>query len=308
MKVLIFGAGVLGSLYAAKLHEAGTEVTLVARGRRYQDLQKHGVQLEHFTTGTSSTTHIALEQEMPEDEHYDLCIILVQYAQLKEAVTKAAGNSRIPSVLILTNYLKGLDEYCEVLGRERVLLGHVNAGGERRGNKVSYITSESMTLGELNGSRTQRLLDISRMFKTAGFPVTLCKNMDAWKRHHLALLTPMCNAMYLNGICNYTLAKNRKDIRRSVVGAREAMKALEALGFPIHPRKLILMKLLPLGVLVSLFSKVLAMKVMDIGGARHVRNAKEEMRLFSRELLELIELSGREAPVFTALHHEAEAL
>lgn len=39
MKVLFFGAGVLGSLYAAKLHEAGTNVTLVARGSRYEELK-----------------------------------------------------------------------------------------------------------------------------------------------------------------------------------------------------------------------------------------------------------------------------
>ncbi|WP_241080673.1 ketopantoate reductase family protein [Natranaerofaba carboxydovora] len=34
MKVLFFGAGVLGSLYAAKMKEAGLDVTIVARGNR----------------------------------------------------------------------------------------------------------------------------------------------------------------------------------------------------------------------------------------------------------------------------------
>ena len=50
MKFLFFGAGVLGSLYAAKLREAGMDVTLVARGSRYEDLKKHGVVLEGFKT------------------------------------------------------------------------------------------------------------------------------------------------------------------------------------------------------------------------------------------------------------------
>ncbi len=43
MKVLVFGAGVLGSLYAALLHEAGSDVTPVARGSRYEELSKCGV-------------------------------------------------------------------------------------------------------------------------------------------------------------------------------------------------------------------------------------------------------------------------
>ncbi|MEV3950585.1 2-dehydropantoate 2-reductase N-terminal domain-containing protein [Streptomyces halstedii] len=33
MKLLVYGAGVLGSLFAARLHEAGHDVSLLARGR-----------------------------------------------------------------------------------------------------------------------------------------------------------------------------------------------------------------------------------------------------------------------------------
>jgi ketopantoate reductase len=38
MKLLIYGTGVLGSLYAARLHAAGHTVTLLARGQRLVDL------------------------------------------------------------------------------------------------------------------------------------------------------------------------------------------------------------------------------------------------------------------------------
>ncbi len=43
MRVLIYGAGVIGSLYAALLSETGTEVTVYARGKRLQDLQSKGL-------------------------------------------------------------------------------------------------------------------------------------------------------------------------------------------------------------------------------------------------------------------------
>lgn len=43
MKILIFGAGVIGSLYGALLAEAGHEVSLYARGARLKSLQENGL-------------------------------------------------------------------------------------------------------------------------------------------------------------------------------------------------------------------------------------------------------------------------
>ena len=51
MKILIYGAGVLGSFYAARLHTAGHTVTLLARGQRLADLRAHGIVLEDARTG-----------------------------------------------------------------------------------------------------------------------------------------------------------------------------------------------------------------------------------------------------------------
>ena len=35
MKILFYGAGVLGSLFAARLQESGQEVSILARGQRW---------------------------------------------------------------------------------------------------------------------------------------------------------------------------------------------------------------------------------------------------------------------------------
>lgn len=63
MKFLIFGAGVLGSLYAARLHEAGIETALVARGQRYKDIKEHGIVLESFDTGDAGIALLSLHVE-----------------------------------------------------------------------------------------------------------------------------------------------------------------------------------------------------------------------------------------------------
>nr|WP_245652929.1 2-dehydropantoate 2-reductase N-terminal domain-containing protein [Herbidospora sakaeratensis] len=45
MRILVYGAGVVGSQYAVRLHEAGHDVSLLARGERLASLRRHGVRL-----------------------------------------------------------------------------------------------------------------------------------------------------------------------------------------------------------------------------------------------------------------------
>ena len=51
MKILIYGAGPLGSLYAHRLIQAGKDVTILARGQRYDRIQANGLALVDEMTG-----------------------------------------------------------------------------------------------------------------------------------------------------------------------------------------------------------------------------------------------------------------
>ena len=43
MRILIYGAGVIGSLYAALFAEAGYDTNIYARGKRLEFLKKNGL-------------------------------------------------------------------------------------------------------------------------------------------------------------------------------------------------------------------------------------------------------------------------
>lgn len=51
LKVLVYGSGPLGSLFAARLAEAGHQISLLARGQRLLDLREHGIVLVDHQTG-----------------------------------------------------------------------------------------------------------------------------------------------------------------------------------------------------------------------------------------------------------------
>jgi len=60
MKILFYGAGVIGSIYSAKLYKRGIDVTLLARGKKYENLKQNGVIINHISRGEQIVSKIPL--------------------------------------------------------------------------------------------------------------------------------------------------------------------------------------------------------------------------------------------------------
>ena len=45
MRILIYGAGVIGSIFAGRLAASGEDITVLARGKRLEQLKQNGVVL-----------------------------------------------------------------------------------------------------------------------------------------------------------------------------------------------------------------------------------------------------------------------
>ncbi len=303
-KILVFGAGVIGSLYAAKLKEAGHDVSVVARGQRYEDLKNHGIVLEFFDSGERLTEEVKVFERMPADDYFDFCLVPVQKTQLEEALDALSVNSKIPAFLFMVNNAEGPEVMVDALGRERVLLGFANAGGEREGHLVRLMVAKgkAVTMGEIDGSKSSRILKIASAFRQAGIKVEISRNMDAWLRYHVALVGPMANAIYMAGGCNYELARKPEIIRKGLQAQREAMGVLRTNGFPVEPSALRVLTAIPDFILTPLAQRLIGTKLMDIGGKRHALNAREEMIKLNEELLTLARKSGIDTPTMEELH------
>lgn len=307
-KVLVFGAGVLGSLYAARLQEGGNDVTVVARGQRYRDIVEHGIVLEYFDSGERSVTKVKVLDSMPADEYYDLCLVPVQKTQLKSALPALATNDIIPGFLFMVNNAEGPQVLIDALGKERVILGFANAGGERDGHIIRLMIAKgkAVTMGELDGTKSERLQHIASKFREAGIPVDISRNMDSWLRHHVALVGPLANAMYMAGSCNYKLAENPDIIRKGLRGMKEAIKVVKANGFPVEPKSISVVFAIPEFILVPLARKLFNSELLDIGGARHARAARDEMTKLNEELLAMARKTDIKTPYLEELQRYAD--
>src|ERR1700730_2676667 len=89
MKLLVYGAGVTASLFSARMHEAGHDVSLLARGERLAALRRHGVQLAE---GDSPAVR---RVPVPVVEHpagrYDLIAVFVRTHQADAVLESLTG-------------------------------------------------------------------------------------------------------------------------------------------------------------------------------------------------------------------------
>ena len=102
MKICIIGAGAIGGLLAARLHHAGENVSIVARGPHLEAIRANGLALME-NDGTTITAHVRASDTIADAGPQDLIVLAVKAHQLG-AVPKPAVRGEVASRL-----LRGLD-------------------------------------------------------------------------------------------------------------------------------------------------------------------------------------------------------
>ncbi len=115
-KILIYGAGPLGSLFAARLQQGGNNVSLLARGRRLADLKEHGIVLHDTLSHVETTTHVNLVEQLAPEDSYDLVLVIMRKNNALDILTILAANRQTPNILFLTNNAAGPNALVEALG------------------------------------------------------------------------------------------------------------------------------------------------------------------------------------------------
>ena len=307
MKILVYGAGVLGSRYAAGLHNAGHAVSILARGERLIQLREHGIVLEDINTGKITIAHINVVEKLEPQDEYDLVLVMMRSNQVESVLPAIAANQHIPSILFLGNNVAGAGEMVQALGQERVLMGFAAAAGVRDGHVIRYIGvtkgDEGYTYaGELDGRNTRRLQEITEAFHSSGFPVKIEPNMDAWHKTHVALVSPLAYAVYMAGGDNYRLACTRDALVLMVRAIRESFQALRAHGIQITPALFTVFERLPEPILVVMAKLIMNSKRAEIGIAGHANAARDEMLHLAVGFQELVRSGSVSTPSLDVLY------
>ena len=306
LKVLVVGAGAIGSLFAGKLSSSGVDVTILARGKRLESIDSYGLLLRESTSSLVEKFPIKVIQSLTPDDRYDFVLVTVQRTQV-DALLPILKKNQSSSFVFMVNTASGYDSYIKAVGANRVMLAFPSAGGEVIDQVVVYRMGRGLvrlfqttTVGELIPSSDNRVKRLMKIFRQSGIPTVACRSMDAWQKTHVAVVCAIAQALYKHGGNPLELSRHPADVRLMVAAMQEGFIILRFLGFPIVPKKLWYLRL-PRVIVAIVFSLVLRTELAETAMAKHARRATEEMGILKQELLALVNESGMEAPAIRTL-------
>ena len=258
MKICVYGAGVIGSIFAARLALAENDVTVLARGKRYNELKSQGICLINPNTQKEEQVSVNMIERLPSDSYYDYIIVAMQRTQVDSVLPTLAQNCS-KNIVFVVNTANGYEEWIAAVGKERVMLGFPSAGGELNLGKVYYFIGKGIqrafqttTFGEYNGEKSQRVETIIKLFKQAKIPSVFSGNMVAWQKTHVALVTNIANALYGVDCDNLKLGHSYLRVNQMVKEIQEGRQVLRKIGVKPTPTKLFWLDL-PVPFLTILF-------------------------------------------------------
>ena len=198
MRILIYGAGVIGSLYAALFAEAGYDTNIYARGKRLEALRNNGLQYKKNQEVIKAEVRIL--GELPNDEIYDFVLLTVRENQMYEALTELKNN-KSNTIVTMINSLDSYNKWEDIVGKGRILPAFPGAGGSINDDGIldAALTPrliQPTTFAEISGNKSERTKQFSEILRHAHIPYQKVTDMHLWQICHLAMVVPIADAYY----------------------------------------------------------------------------------------------------------------
>lgn len=276
MKILIYGAGVIGSLYAVQFFQAGYDTSIYARGERLKTLRNCGLQFQDKTT--VKIANVTVMDKVDLFDFFDYIFLTVREEQAETALKELRDNVS-PTIVTMVNTTVPYSEWEKHCGQGRILPAFPGAGGSIDDGVLNATLTpriiQPTTFGEIGGVNSERQQKLSEIFKRSHIPYQIVPNMYFWQLSHLGLVVPLADAYYLS--------QNPKQVYRD----KKIMKTTAFMikrNFRILARQNILSSLkfyifryIPLGIMQRALSLIYKSDFGNKFMYQHSMKAPEEM-------------------------------
>ena len=283
MRLLIYGAGVIGSLYAVLLRKAGFDVSVYARGRRLAVLKSRG--LLYYENNKLRQSKVKVLKELKRDDKYDFIFLTVRENQLYAALEELKYNNS--DIVTMVNSIDDYRNWEDICGKGRIIQAFPGAGGSIRNDILDAALTPSFvqptTFGKISREKTVRINKLAGILKKAKIPYKIADDMHLWQICHLAMVVPIADAYYeakypkRAGYEHKLMLKTAKRLKRN-------FNFIKLWHGRVLPRKFNIFLYAPTWLLATviafIFRSSFAYKFMY----RHSMKAKDEMNNLHKQL------------------------
>lgn len=298
MKILIIGAGVLGSNLAHSIKK-GNDVTILARGKTYENLKNNGLIIKH-KLGKRTVDHFNVINKLDEDDIYDVIFIASRFSALDDIVAIVEKNKSKNVVFVGNNMFA--EKYVNI-SNKNVLFAFFMAAGKKYNGYINSICLNKIPIGRVDGRNIDNEF-IKSIFKKTRIKVIIENKMNDYLKTHACAVLPLIFASYkANG--NLKLLKNDKEYSILIMDAIiEGYDVLKKLGYEILPKgeyeNCVNKKNLCAFIYRFMFSNFIGkMCISD-----HAMSAREEFMMMANEFEKLKEKSKLETKTYDKLKLE----
>ena len=280
MRILVFGAGVLGGNLANSLYRQGKDVTLLARGNWYEEIKRNGLSI-HPYFGRKTNVKIPVINELRPDDKYDVIFVVVRYTQVISVVQTLKENVS-KNIVFVGNNLKS-EALISVLSDKSVLFAFAMSAGHREKDYIRSVSLNKITVGNTKGTPSQEIF-IRNVFFGTNYKVVYESNMTDWLLCHAASVIPIAFACYYAKGDIKKLRRDKAYINRIMDATISAYTVLEDNGHEILPdsdkdfrNPKFKKKYLPF------YKFIFATKLGKLCTSDHAMNAVDEMSALNRD-------------------------
>lgn len=173
MKILILGAGAIGSFFGGMLAQK-YDVTLIGREAHINAVQKNGLKISEIT---KTTVYPKALTKISKSEKPELVIVTVKSYDTKKAIKEALPYLKHSIVLSMQNGLNNEQIISKIIGKN--VIGGITSHGVTfvEPGIIFHAGIGETIIGELDGKSTTRINDIQQMFNSVGINCSISKNI-----------------------------------------------------------------------------------------------------------------------------------
>jgi 2-dehydropantoate 2-reductase len=280
VKVLIVGAGVIGTVYGAHLAVAGNTVSVLSHGSRTGEVAAGGLSARDVLSGDVACAETAVVPDASGD--YDVVLVAVRRDQLASACAGLTGLAGQPAIVFFGNNPAGRAAITAGLPGD-TYLGFPGIGGVMTGGTAGYVRIRQQPTA-LQQSSDPRLAALEAALRGRGFSVQRVTDMNGWLVYHAAFIACVAAALFRCGTDPVRLAGDRATLMLMCEAITEAFAALRASGTAGRPRNLaVLHSPLLKAFAVRYWARTMRSPAGELCFAAHTRHAPAEMRALGQD-------------------------